>query len=171
MAESSKSSGSSGSGSSATQERRSRTDAALESERSGGTQRSAKDEQRYGIERDSDGNVKPLEYPERDLGGEVTYRDPKPLDWPQKADRRIYIGPVHQADSEEDVSKGDYIDTAGIDDKDDLSLGGDEVKDFQVVAGGNHLTLIINGQAHSLNDLGGGLSSELQQALLVLKNT
>ena len=149
-----KSSGSGSSSSSATQDR------------------SKKDEKRYGIERDSDGNVQPLEYPERDLGGEVTYRDPKPLDWPQKADRRIYIGPVHQADPDEDGEpKGDYIDVAGIDDKDDLSLGGDEVKDFQVVAGGNHLTLIINGQAHSLNDLGGGLSSELQQALLVLRNT
>lgn len=151
-----KTSGSSGSGSTATQDKP--------------QSQSKKDEKRFGIERDNDGNVKPLEYPETETQDSITYRDPRPLDWPQKADRSVFVGPVHQVDPDKDV-KGDYVDNAGLLDQDELELGGDVVEDAQVIAGGGQLTLIINGKAFVLGGLGGGIQADLQAALQLNANS
>lgn len=151
MAESSsKSSGSSGSGASATQDK--------------------KDDKRYGIERDSEGNVQPLEYPEPEVKDSITYVDPRPKDWPQKADRSVMVGVVHQVDPE-DNPKGAYVDNAGLLDQDELEVGGTAVTDAQVIAGGGQLTLILNGQAFVLGGLGGGIQSDLQKALQLNANS
>ncbi len=161
----------SGGGSSATQEKQQKTDAALKNERG---QSSQKDEARYGIERDSDGNVQTLDYPETEVQDSITYRDPRPIDWPQKADRSVFVGVVHQADPEnadDDVTKKGYVDNAGLLDEEELEVGGTLVEDAQVIAGGGQLTLIINGEAFVLGGLGGGIQADLGSALLLNANS
>lgn len=151
MAEKQQSSGSSGSGSSATATRE-------------------KDEKRFGVERDKDGNAQPLEYPETEVKDSITYRDPRPLDWPQKANRSVFVGAVHQVDPDKDP-KGDYVDNAGLLDQDELELGGTPVEDAQVIAGGGQLTVIINGEAFVLGGLGGGLQADLAKGLQLNANS
>lgn len=165
MAESKSGGGSSAS--STTQEKQSKTDAALKSERG----QQDKDEARYGVERDKDGNVQTLDYPEREVLDSITYRDPRPLDWPQKADRSVLVSPVFQVDPEADVN-GDYVDNAGLLDQDELEVGGDLVEDAQVLAGGGQLTLILNGKAHVLHpDIAGAVYSTLGEALQLNANS
>lgn len=143
----SKTSGSSGSGASATQEKK-----------------------RYG------GN-EPLDYPKHEPLDTVTYRDPRPLDWPQKADRSVFIGVVHRVDNDPDADdpKGDYVYanqlTDDPKDEGEIELKGAKVEDAQVVAGGGRLTLIINGDAHDLTALGAGVQSDLQKALQLNANS
>jgi len=165
----------SGGGSSATAERekaQSKTDQALKDERSGG--QSTKEEKKFGVERDKGGNAKPLPYPEHEPLDSVTYRDPRPLDWPQKADRRVFIGQVHQAspsDDPNDRPEGDYIYAEGIDDKDELEISGEKVEDAQVFAGAGQLVMIINGTAYNLGGLGGGVAADLRSGLLLNSNS
>ena len=69
-----------------------------------------------GVKDDRYGGDEPLPYPETEVQDSITYRDPRPLDWPQKADRSVMVGAVHQVDPDDDVS-GDYIDNAGLADQ------------------------------------------------------
>jgi hypothetical protein len=147
----------SGGGTSATAEKQQKTDTALKQERG----KDAGD--RYGGD-------EPLPYPETEVQDSITYRDPRPLDWPQKADRSVMVGAVHQVDPDDDVS-GDYIDNAGLADQEELEIGGTLVKDAQVVAGGGQLTLIINGEAFVLGGLGGGIQADLARALQLNANS
>ncbi len=165
MAES-KSGGGSSASSTATQEKQSKTDTALKTERG----QQDKDEARYGVERDGDGNVTPLEYPETEVKDSITYVDPRPKDWPQKADRSVFVGAVHQLDPEKDVS-GNYVDNAGLLDQDELELGGTVIEDLQVVAGGGQTNIIINGEVFVGGPLSGALNADLASALLLNANS
>jgi hypothetical protein len=169
MAES-KTSGSSGSGASATQEKKQeKTDAALKSERGRGA---SKEEKAHGIERDNDGNVKPLEYPDHEPLDKVTYRDPRPLDWPQKADRSVFIGVVHSSDPDDDGSeKKGYVYAGQVREDEELELGGKQVKDAQVVGGSGQITVIADGEAINFGSLTGPLAADLRSALEMNSNS
>lgn len=154
-----------GGGSSATQERKQeKTDTALKQER-------GKDVgDRYGGD-------EPLPYPEHEPLDTVTYKDPRPLDWPQKADRSVFIGVVHSTDTDPDSDdpKGDYVYANDLDtDKNgdgEIELSGAKVEDAQVLAGGGRLTLIINGDPYDLTALGGGIQADLGKALQLNANS
>lgn len=134
-------------------------------------QTATKDQKRHGVELDNDGNVKPLEYPEAEVKDSITYRDPRPLDWPQKADRSVFVSPVFQVDPDADV-KGDYVDDAGLLDQDELEVGGDLVKDAQVLSGSKQLTLILNGKAQVIHPaIAGAVYAALGQALQMNANS
>jgi hypothetical protein len=134
-----KTSGSSGSGASATQEKPA--------------------DKRYGGD-------EPLDYPKHEPLDTVTYRDPRPLDWPQKADRSVFIGAVHSTDTEDDGSeKKGYVYPGKVHDDEELEVGGTAVKDAQVISGSGQVTLIVNGETLVLGGLAGGILADLQQAL------
>ena len=107
----------------------------------------------------------------------VTYRDPRPLDWPQKADRSVFIGVVHNVDTDPDADdpKGDYVYanqlTDDPKDEGEIELSGTKVEHAQVIAGGGRLTLVINGSAHDLTALGAGIQADLQRALQLNANS
>ena len=153
----------SGGGTSATAEKQQKTDTALKQER-------GKDVgDRYGGD-------EPLDYPTHEPLDTVTYRDPRPLDWPQKADRSVFIGVVHKADpDDEDDPKGDYVYanqlTDDPKDEGEIELSGEKVNDAQVVAGGGRLTLVINGSVYDLTALGAGIQSDLGKALQLNANS
>ena len=122
-----------------------------------------------GVETADDGTEYPTTQappPKQESVDSVTYRDPRPLDWPQKADRSVFIGPVRTLDSDDDRDerKG-YVYQGQVAEDEELELGGDEIKDAQVVAGGGHLTIIINGQAYNLGALGGALQGDIAKGL------
>lgn len=150
--------------SAATQAKQNKTDTALKQERG-----KAGDE-RYGGD-------EPLPYPEHEPLDTVTYKDPRPLDWPQKADRSVFIGVVHKVDNDPDADdpKGDYVYANDLDTNDDgdgeIELSGGQVEHAQVVAGGGRLTLIINGDPYDLTALGGGIQADLGKALQLNANS
>lgn len=150
-------------GASATQDRQDKTDAALKNERdsNGG-------DDRYG-------GSEPLPYPDHEPLDEVTYRDPRPHDWPVKADRSVFIGVVHKADPDPDADdpKGDYIyaNQLDLDDEDEIKISGTKVEHAQVFAGSGQLRLVINGDMYDLGALGGGISADLQKALQLNANS
>lgn len=98
--------------------------------------------------------------------GKVTYRDPRPLDWPQKADRSVFIGSVHSTDADDDGGerKG-YVYAGRVREDEELELGGEVVKDAQVVSGGGQLNVIINGKTHNFGPLAGPVSADLLKGL------
>jgi hypothetical protein len=145
-----------------------KTDTALKNER--GNKSGGGGDDRYGGD-------EPLPYPEREPLDTVTYRDPRPLDWPQKADRSVFIGVVHKLDNDPDADdpKGDYVyaNQLAEDDNGDgeIELSGAAVEHAQVIAGGGRLTLIIDGSAHDVSALGAGIQADLQKALQVNANS
>jgi len=146
-----------------------KTDNALKDERGRGA---SKDEKAHGIERDNDGNVKPLEYPEHEPLDKVTYRDPRPLDWPQKADRSVFIGAVHSSDPDDDGSeKKDYVYAGKVREDEELELGGKQVKDAQVVGGSGQITVIADGEAINFGSLTGAVAADLRSALEMNANS
>lgn len=123
------------------------------------------------------GGDEPLDYPTHEPLDTVTYRDPRPLDWPQKADRSVYISPVLKLDPDPDADdpEGDYVYPNQFDRDDDgvaeMEVGGTVVEHAQVIAGGGQLSLVLNGQTFVLGGLGGGINGELQKALQVNANS
>jgi hypothetical protein len=136
------------------------------SSKSGSSGAAVKDKDRYGGD-------EPLDYPTHEPLDKVTYRDPRPLDWPQKADRSVYIGVVLRADGEDTDKdpKGDYVHAGQVHDDEELEVGGTAVTDAQVISGGGQLNLILNGQVFTLGGLGDAVSGELQRALQVNANS
>lgn len=134
---------------------------------SGGSKASAQDKNRYGGD-------EPLPYPEPELLDKVTYRDPRPLDWPQKADRSVYVGPVRSTDPDDDGGeKSGYVYTGKVREDEELELGsGKEIKDYQVVGGGGYIAIIVNGES-TVYPAGtaGGLLSDLQEAINMVANS
>jgi hypothetical protein len=149
-------SGSSGSGASATQEK---TDTALKNERGKGGERFGGDE--------------PLSYPEHEPLDKVTYRDPRPLDWPQKADRSVFIGAVHSVDNDDDdgSEKKGYVYAGKVREDEELELGGKQVKDAQVVGGSGQITVIADGEAINFGSLTGAVAADLRSALELNSNS
>lgn len=148
----------------ATQAKQSRTDESLKSERKAGDERFGGDE--------------PLPYPEHEPLDTVTYKDPRPHDWPVKADRSVFIGPVRQVNFDpesDDEPKGDYVYRNQItddpNDEGEIELSGAKVEDAQVIAGGGRLTLVINGDAHDLTGLGQAIQGDLAEALQLNANS
>jgi hypothetical protein len=143
----------SGGGTSATAEKQQKTDTALKQER-------GKDVgDRYGGD-------EPLPYPETEVQDSITYRDPRPLDWPQKADRSVFIGAVHSIDADDDGSeKKGYVYAGKVAEDEELQLGGTGVETAQVVSGSGQLVLILDGKAFNLSGLGGVVSSDLAKGL------
>lgn len=149
---------------------------ATQSKSGSGKAASAQDDKlEPGIETAPDGTAYPTTQappPEQGTVDKVTYRDPRPLDWPQKADRSVYIGVVHTADADDDgTEKKGYVYAGQVREDEELEVGGTEVKDAQVVAGGGHLNLIINGQAFNLSSLGGGIQADLSKGLEMNANS
>jgi hypothetical protein len=96
----------------------------------------------------------------------VTYRDPRPLDWPQKADRSVFIGTVHSLDQDDDGSeKKGYVYAGKVREDEELELGGTAVETAQVVSGGGHLNLILDGQTYTLGALSGPVAADLLKGL------
>jgi len=128
-----------------------------------------------GVETTDDGIEYPTTQappPQQESVDSVTYRDPRPLDWPQKADRSVFIGPVRTTDSDDDrEEKSGYVYAGTLREEEELEVGGKEIKDAQVVAGGGHLTLIINGEAFNLGALGGGLQTDIAKGLEMNANS
>jgi len=128
-----------------------------------------------GVETTDDGIEYPTTQappPQQESVDSVTYRDPRPLDWPQKADRSVFIGPVRTTDSDDDrEEKSGYVYAGTVREEEELEVGGKEIKDAQVVAGGGHLTLIINGEAFNLGALGGGLQTDIAKGLEMNANS
>lgn len=174
MAES-KSSGSQGSGASATQEKPD-TAAREKAEREQAAGRDTSGTSDAGGD-DRYGGDEPLPYPEHEPLDTVTYRDPRPLDWPLKADRSVFIGVVHKLDDDPDADdpQGDYVYANQLaEDKNEdgeIELSGTTVEHAQVIAGGGRLTLVINGSAHDVSALGAGIQSDLQKALQLNANS
>ena len=141
------------------------------------TDKALKDERDLepGVETADDGTEYPTTQappPKQETVDSVTYRDPRPLDWPQKADRSVFIGPVRTTDSDDDrEEKSGYVYAGTVREEEELEVGGKEIKDAQVVAGGGHLTLIINGEAFNLGALGGGLQTDIAKGLEMNANS
>jgi hypothetical protein len=96
----------------------------------------------------------------------VTYRDPRPLDWPQKADRSVFIGSVHSIDADDDGSeKKGYVYAGRVREDEELELGGTGVETAQVVSGSGQLVLILDGKAFNLSGLGGQVQADLAKGL------
>jgi hypothetical protein len=137
-----------------------KTDTALKDERSSGDE---------GVETTDEGVAYPTSQappPKQETLDKVTYRDPRPLDWPQKADRSVFIGPVRSTDADDDRDeKSGYVYAGQVREDEELEVGGTEVKDAQVVAGGGHLNLIINGETYNLGGLGGSIQGDIAKGL------
>jgi hypothetical protein len=104
--------------------------------------------------------------PKRETLDKVTYRDPRPLDWPQKADRSVYIGTVHSVDADDDGSeKKGYVYAGKVREDEELELGGTAVETAQVVSGSGQLILILDGKPYNLTGLGGVIQSDLAKGL------
>jgi hypothetical protein len=146
-----------------------KTDTALKDERSGAA---TKDQKRHGVELDGEGNVKPAELNEADAPDKVTYRDPRPLDWPQKADRSVFIGPVHSTDPDDDgAEKKGFVYAGKVREDEELELGGRQVKEAQVVGGSGQITVIADGEAINFGSLNGVLAADLRAALEMNANS
>jgi len=131
-----------------------------------------KDQKRHGVELDDKGNVKPAELNEADAPDKVTYRDPRPLDWPQKADRSVFIGPVHSSDPDDDgAEKKGYVYAGQVREDEELELGGKRVKDAQVVGGSGQITVIADGEAINFGSLTGPVAADLRSALEMNANS
>lgn len=137
-----------------------KTDKALKNEREFGEE---------GVETTDEGVAYPTSQappPKQEKLDKVTYRDPRPLDWPQKADRSVYIGAVHSTDPDDDGSEKDgYVYSGKVADEGELELGGDTVETAQVVSGAGKLVLILDGTPYNLSGLGGVLSADLAKGL------
>lgn len=158
-----------GKGASATQDKQQATDTALKNERG---QTAGSNKPAVADDAEKFGGTEPLPYPEPETLDKVTYRDPRPLDWPQKADRSVYIGPVQILDPEDDGSeKKGYVYAGQVREDEELEVGGDAVEDFQIVASGSHFNVIINGKAYVFGALSGALLSEATQAINVASNS
>jgi hypothetical protein len=96
----------------------------------------------------------------------VTYRDPRPLDWPQKADRSVFIGAVHSTKADDDGGeKKGYVYANQAREDEELQLGGTAVETAQVVSGSGQLVLILDGTAYNLSGLGAAVQSDLVSGL------
>jgi hypothetical protein len=96
----------------------------------------------------------------------VSYRDPRPLDWPQKADRSVFIGSVHSLKADDDGSeKKGYVYAGKVAEDEELQLGGTGVETAQVISGSGQLVLILDGKAFNLSGLGGVIQSDLAKGL------
>src|SRR4051794_7569326 len=147
-----------------------KTDTALKDERTGGA--ATKDQKRHGVELDSNGNVKPAELNEADAPDKVTYRDPRPLDWPQKADRSVFIGPVHSTDPDNDgAEKKGFVYAGKVREDEELELGGKQVKEAQVVGGSGQITVIADGEPINFGSVTGVLAADLRAALEMNANS
>jgi hypothetical protein len=163
MAEATKSGSQSSSGSSSGGSKASaqdKTDTALKNERETGEP---------GIETTDDGVDYPTTQappPQRETPDKVSYRDPRPLDWPQKADRSVFIGAVHTVGGVDDDGelKG-HVYAGQVREDEELELGGAGVETAQVVSGSGQLTLILDGKPYNLSGLGGALSADLAKGL------
>ena len=137
----------------------SKTDKALDNERN-------LDE---GVETTDEGVAYPTSQappPTHEVPDKVSYRDPRPLDWPQKADRSVYIGAVHSIDPDDDGSeKKGYVYAGKVRDDEELELGGTGVKTAQVISGSGQLVLILDGKPYNLSGLGGVIQSDLAKGL------
>jgi len=105
--------------------------------------------------------------PKQETLDEVTYRDPRPLDWPQKADRAVFIGAVHELNPDPDDAseKSGHVYAGKVREDEELSVGGTPVETAQVVAGGGHLNLILDGTTYTLGALTGPVSADLLKGL------
>ena len=104
--------------------------------------------------------------PKQETLDKVTYRDPRPLDWPQKADRSVFIGSVHSLDQDDDGSeKKGYVYAGKVREDEELAVGGTAVETAQVVSGSGHLNLILNGETFTLGALSGPVSADLLKGL------
>jgi hypothetical protein len=141
------------------------------------TDQALKDERNLepGVETTDDGVDYPTTQappPKQETVDKVTYRDPRPLDWPQKADRSVYIGAVHSTDPDDDGGeKSGYVYAGQVREDEELEVGGTEVKDAQVVAGGGHLRIIVNGEPLNFGPLSGPISADLQRGLEMNANS
>jgi hypothetical protein len=166
MAESSTKSGSE---KASAQTKQDKTDSALQDERG---RSASKEQKRHGVELDSKGNVKQAELNEADALDKVTYRDPRPLDWPQKADRSVFIGAVHSTDPDDDGAEKDGFVYAGkVREDEELELGGKQVKDAQIVGGSGRITVIADGEAIDFGSLTGPIAADLRSALEMNSNS
>jgi len=104
--------------------------------------------------------------PKHETLDKVTYRDPRPLDWPQKADRSVFIGNVHSIEQDDDGGeKKGYVYAGQVREDEELELGGDAVETAQVISGSGQLVLILDGKAFNLSGLGGVIQSDLAKGL------
>ena len=104
--------------------------------------------------------------PKHEVPDKVSYRDPRPLDWPQKADRSVFIGTVHSVDADDDGSeKKGYVYAGKVREDEELELGGTGVKTAQVISGSGQLVLILDGKPFNLSALGGVIQSDLAKGL------
>jgi hypothetical protein len=164
MAEATKSgsqsgSSSSGSGSGSKASAQDKTDRALSDERT----------QDEGVETTDEGVAYPTSQappPKQETPDKVSYRDPRPLDWPQKADRSVFIGAVHSIDADDDGGeKKGYVYAGKVREEEELELGGTGVETAQVVAGSGQLVVILDGKAFNLSGLGGQVQADLSKGL------
>jgi len=160
MAESTKSgSQSSSSSSGGKASAQSKTDKALDNERN-------LDD---GVETTDEGVAYPTSQappPTHEVLDKVSYRDPRPLDWPQKADRSVFIGNVHSIEQDDDGGeKKGYVYAGQVREDEELELGGDAVETAQVISGSGQLVLILDGKAFNLSGLGGVIQSDLAKGL------
>lgn len=147
------------SGSSGKASAQDKTDTALKNERT----------QEDGVETTDEGVAYPTSQAppaKHETLDKVTYRDPRPLDWPQKADRSVFIGAVHSIDTDDDGSerKG-YVYAGRVREDEELELGGTAVETAQVVSGSGQLVLILDGKAFNLSGLGGVVQADLAKGL------
>jgi len=137
-----------------------KTDKALKDERDVGEP---------GVETADDGTEYPTTQappPKQETVDKVTYRDPRPLDWPQKADRAVLIGAVHSVDADDDGGeKKGYVYAGQVREDEELELGGEAVETAQVVAGGGQLNVIVNGKTLNFGPLAGPISADLLRGL------
>jgi hypothetical protein len=144
----------------------SKTDTALKNEREFGEE---------GIETTDDGTAYPTTQappPQRETVDKVTYRDPRPLDWPQKADRSVFIGGIHTVDADGDDGelKG-HVYAGQVREDEELELGGKRVETAQVVGGSGQITIIADGEAINFGLLTGALAADLRSALEMNANS
>jgi len=170
MAEATKSGSQSGSQSSSSGGSKSsaqtKTDTALKNEREFGEP---------GVETTDEGVAYPTTQappPKQETLDKVTYRDPRPLDWPQKADRSVFIGGVHTIDPDGDDGelKG-HVYAGQVREDEELELGGKQVETAQVVGGSGQVTVIADGEAINFGSLTGALAADLRSALEMNANS
>jgi len=133
------------------------------------TDKALENEREDGVETTDEGVAYPTSQappPKQETPDKVTYRDPRPLDWPQKADRSVYIGTVHSVDADDDGSeKKGYVYAGKVREDEELELGGTAVETAQVVSGSGQLILILDGKPYNLSGLGGVIQADLAKGL------
>jgi len=133
------------------------------------TDKALENEREDGVETTDEGVAYPTSQappPKHEVPDKVSYRDPRPLDWPQKADRSVFIGNVHSIDADDDGSeKKGYVYAGKVREDEELELGGTGVETAQVISGSGQLVLILDGKAFNLSGLGGVIQSDLAKGL------